>query len=421
MVAFSISHSTFRVSETLGDVQGNMSPMTRALRVPSRMDAIQTPIVQVIGDLIRQSPGTISLGQGVVHYGPPQAALEAARGALADADTHAYQDGAGIQPLLAAIQDKLLRDNLIDLARGSAAMVTAGANMALVHAVLAITEPGDEIILPVPFYFNHEMAIRMAGCRAVGVPTDDRYQLDLDAIRRAVTPRTRGIVTVTPNNPTGAVYPEPSLREVNRLCADRGLYHISDEVYEYFTYDGAQHASPGGFHDAAGHTIALFSLSKAYGFAGWRVGYMIYPAALNDAIAKVQDTVLICPPIISQIAAAAALEVGPAYCRRHLPALAEVRDIVGAELRSLEPLCTVPPADGAFYCFVRVNAAVDAMALAARLIREHRVAVIPGHAFGMTSGCYFRVAYGALQKATVAEGVGRLVAGLRAILGRASG
>ena len=96
--------------------------------------------------------------------------------------------------------------------------------------------------------------------------------------------------------------------------------------------------------------------------------------------------------------------------------LAEVRDIVLAELRSLEPLCTVPPADGAFYCFLRVNADIDPMRTAERLIREHRVAVIPGHAFGVKGGCSFRVAYGALQKDTVAEGVGRLVAGLRAIL-----
>ena len=224
------------------------------------------------------------------------------------------------------------------------------------------------------------------------------------------------MITVTPNNPTGAVYPELALREVNRLCGEHGLFHISDEVYEYFTYGAARHVSPGCFGDAQRHTISLFSLSKAYGFAGWRIGYMVYPDALASAIAKVQDTVLVCPPMISQIAAVAAMEVGPAYCRHYLPALAEVRDIVFAELRSLEPLCTVPPVDGAFYCFLRVNADVDPLQTAERLIREHRVAVIPGTAFGTADGCYFRIAYGALQKDTVAEGIGRLVTGLRAIL-----
>jgi aspartate/methionine/tyrosine aminotransferase len=388
----------------------------RTVRLHTRMDAVQAPIVAVVGDLIRQVPGTISLGQGVVHYGPPQAAVNVAREALANPDTHSYQDGAGNRALVGAIEHKLQRDNGIDVARGSRVMVTAGANMALVHAVLAITNPGDEVILPVPFYFNHEMAIQIAGCTPVRVLTDERYQLDLDVIRDAVTPRTRAIVTVSPNNPTGAVYPEAALRAVNRLCQERGIYHISDEVYEYFTYGTARHVSPGAFDGAHSHTISLFSLSKAYGFAGWRIGYMAYPESLEHAVAKVQDTILVCPPVISQVAAVAAMEVGPAYCRRHLQPLAEIRDVVGAELRSLEPLCTVPPADGAFYCFVRVNADVDPMKTAERLIREHRVAVIPGTAFGMTGGCYFRVAYGALQKATVAEGIGRLVGGLRSLL-----
>src|SRR5262249_53312981 len=348
-------------------------------------------------------------GEGVVHYGPAPAAVEGARQALSNPDTHAYQDGAGNRALIGAIEDKLRRDNGIDCHRGSRVMVTAGANMAFVHAILAVTSPGDEVVLPVPFYFNHEMAIEMAGCSVARVETDERYQLDLDAVRRAITPRTRAIVTVTPNNPTGAVYPEAVLREVNRLCREHGLYHISDEVYEYFTYGAAKHASPAAFDGAEAHTISLFSLSKAYGFAGWRIGYMVYPERLAAAVAKVQDTVLVCPPVISQIAATAAMEVGPAYCRDQLRAFAEIRDIVVAELRSLEPLCTVPAADGAFYCFLRVNVDADPLAIAERLIREHRVAVIPGHAFGMKAGCYFRVAYGALQKETVAEGIGRLV------------
>ncbi|MBI3492863.1 MAG: aminotransferase class I/II-fold pyridoxal phosphate-dependent enzyme [Acidobacteria bacterium] len=120
------------------------------VRSQSRMDAIQAPIIQVIGQIIRQVPGTISLGQGVVHYGPPQAALDAARDALGDPVTHEYQNGAGIEPLIAALGAKLQAENGIDVARGSRVMVTAGANMAFMHVVFAVTQPGDEIILPVP-------------------------------------------------------------------------------------------------------------------------------------------------------------------------------------------------------------------------------------------------------------------------------
>jgi aspartate/methionine/tyrosine aminotransferase len=379
------------------------------------MDAVQAPIIPIVGRLIRETPGTISLGQGVVHYGPPPVALDAVRAALSEAATHEYGDGSGTAALVDRIAEKLAAENGIDPA-GRRIMVTAGANMAFMHAVLAVTCPGDEVIVPVPFYFNHEMAIEMAACRAVPVKTDDQYQLDLDAIRSALTERTRVIVTVSPNNPSGAVLTGASLRALNDLCRERGLYHISDEAYEYFTYGSARHESPAAGTGAAAHTIAIYSLSKAYGFAGWRVGYMVYPEHLSSAMMKSQDTILICPSIASQRAALAALGVGRAYCEPHVRELASIRDIVIEQLSSLAPLAVVPAAEGAFYCLMRVHTDQDPVAITERLIREHRVAVIPGTAFGMSEGCYFRVAYGALQKETVAEGIGRLVTGLRRIL-----
>jgi aspartate/methionine/tyrosine aminotransferase len=395
------------------------------VQLRSRMDAVQAPIIPVIGEMIRQTPGTISLGQGMVHYGPPRSAIEAAAESLGDMVTHEYGDAAGAPALLERIAEKLRRENGIEIGRGSRVMVTAGADMAFMHVVFAITAPGDEIVLPVPFYFNHDMAIEMAGCRTVRVPTDAHYQLDLDALRRAITPRTRAIVTVTPNNPSGAVFSESSLRAVNALCAQHGLFHVADEVYEYFTYDGARHFSPGSLSGAEAHTISMYSLSKAYGFAGWRIGYVVYPAALASAMMKSQDTILVCPTMISQVAAIAAMDVGRQYCAPHVRELAQVRDIVRDQLASLAPLVEVPAADGAFY--VLLNAHLDRsskpsaerwtpLAMAERLIREHRVAVTPGPAFGMSEGCYFRIAYGALQKASVEEGIGRLVSGFRKIL-----
>lgn len=427
-----------RSGHTRGEPIGGLVTGSKELTVPfaTRMDAVQSPIIPVIGGMIRETPGTISLGQGVVHYGPPDAAIEALQQVFAagPADVitgrlpasnnsptlrtlHGYGDVSGYAPLVEAIKAKLSVENGIDTAAGSAVMVTAGANMAFTHVVLSITSPGDEIILPVPFYFNHEMAIQMAGCQAVRVPTADDYQLRLDVIEAAITPRTRAVVTISPNNPTGAVLSEASLRAVNRLCAARGLVHISDEPYEYFTY-GVPHFSPGSLPGAAAHTVSMYSLSKAYGFAGWRIGYVVYPDALRASMMKSQDTILICPTMAAQVAAHAALQTGATYCAPHVRQLASVREIVLDRLAELEPLATVPAADGAFYVFLRVHTAMPPLALAERLIREHRVAVIPGDAFGMLEGCYLRIAYGALQKDTVAEGIGRLVKGLRAILTR---
>lgn len=381
--------------------------------LPRRITDIQPPVIPILGDWIRSNPGTISLGQGIVSYGPPPdvaAALQTFGGSVAD---HRYGPVEGQPDLLAILQDKLTRENGIHLDRRRV-VVTAGGNMAFLNAVLAITDPGDEVILPVPFYFNHEMALTMIGCRAVPVRTDANYQLALDAIGDAITSRTRAIVTVSPNNPTGAVYPEHALRAVNALCARHGLFHISDEAYEYFTFGDARHCSPASAAGSRAHTIALFSLSKAYGFASWRVGYMVVPEELFDAVNKVQDTNLICPPLVCQAGAAAALRVGRAYCVPKVADLDVVRSEVHATLAGLGDLVEAPPTDGAFYVLLRVNTTLDAFTLTRRLIERHRVAVVPGSAFGLTDTCALRISFGALDRDTVAAGMARLVDGLRA-------
>lgn len=382
-----------------------------------RLQQVQTPIIPVVGELIRQHPGTISLGQGVVSYPPPPAAFEQIGVMLGDPALHKYQAVYGIPALLKEIEQKLRQENGIDVNNGSRIVVTAGGNMAFINALLAIADAGDEVILNVPYYFNHEMAITMANCRAVLVPTDENYQLQPKLIAEAITDRTRAVVTISPNNPTGAVYAETSLREVNELCRARGIYHISDEAYEYFTYDPARHFSPGSLPDSNKHTISLYSLSKAYGFASWRIGFMVIPEHLFDAVNKIQDTILICPPVVSQFAAVGAMQVGAEYCRNQVRQLADVRKLVQRELAQLAAYCVTPPADGAFYFFLKLHTELAPLALVERLVKEHRVAAIPGSAFGLTQGCYLRVAYGALQPETVAEGMGRLVHGIKTILG----
>jgi aspartate/methionine/tyrosine aminotransferase len=299
---------------------------------------------------------------------------------------------------------------------GTAVVVTAGGNMAFMNAVLAIADPGDEFILLSPYYFNHEMAITMASCKPVVVPTDANYQPRVDVIGRAVTGRTRAVVTISPNNPSGAVYSEGALRQINAICRERGIYHVSDEAYEYFTYDGVRHFSPGSIEDAGEHTISLFSLSKAYGFASWRIGYMAIPNRLFDPIGKIQDTILICPPVISQYAAVGAMSVGSSYCREKLRDVIEVRRLVQDRLGELGAMCTLPAADGAFYFLLKVHAKLSAMHVCERLVREHGVAVIPGGTFGIENECCLRIAYGALTRDTAAEGIGRFVKGLRAIV-----
>ncbi|BAY35055.1 aminotransferase class I and II (plasmid) [Nostoc carneum NIES-2107] len=383
----------------------------------SRMQAVQTPIIPVVGELITNSPGTISLGQGVVSYNPPPEAQEFLAKFLAEPTNNLYKAVEGIPPLVAALATKLQAFNGIEINQNNCIVVTAGSNMGFINAILAITSPGDEIILNKPYYFNHEMAIAMAGCRPVLVDTNENYQLRPDAIAQAITPKTRAVVTISPNNPTGVVYSEAALREVNQLCGNNGIYHISDEAYEYFTYNGVKHISPAAFANSSDYTISLYSLSKAYGFASWRIGYMVIPQHLLVPVKKVQDTILICAPVISQYAALGALQAKEEYLRENIGAISQVREVVLASLNRLQGLCTITPADGAFYFFLKVHTQMNAFELVKRLIQEHQVAVIPGTTFGMEDGCYLRVAYGALQQETVKTGMERLVQGLQTILG----
>jgi aspartate/methionine/tyrosine aminotransferase len=397
---------------------GRFRPKMGVMQFPLRMQAVQPPVIPVVAELIRSCPGTISLGQGVVGYGPPESAFAELNAFAADPQNHKYKPVQGLAALVELLAAKLQTENGIPIGHGNAVTVTAGGNMAFMNAILAITDPGDEIILQTPYYFNHEMAITMAGCLPVLVKTDDRFQLQTGAISRAITPRTRAIVTISPNNPTGAVYPEAALREVNRICQEHGIYHIHDEAYEYFTFGEARHFSPASIPGSARHTISLFSLSKSYGFASWRIGYMVTPATMLESISKIQDTILICAPVISQFAAMGALRAGSAYCREKIRAISQVRELVLTELQKLGHLCGTPRADGAFYFLVRLDTRLNPMEVTQRLVQEHRVAVIPGTAFGLEKGCFLRLAYAALDQHQAAEAMKRFLRGVEEICGR---
>ena len=298
-------------------------------------------------------------------------------------------------------------------------VVTAGANLAFVNALLAVTDLGDEVILQTPYYFNHEMAITMAGCRPVPVPPTSTTSSGPTPSAGPSPPGPGRWSPSRPTTPPGRCTTKPRCARSTRSAAGHGLYHINDEAYEYFTYGDARHFSPGSIEGSAGHTISLFSLSKAYGFASWRIGYMVIPAHLFESVEKIQDTLLICAPVISQYAAVGALQAGREYCRSKLAAIAAVRETVLGELDSIGDICAVPAAEGAFYVLLRVESDMAPMALAERLVRDFGVAVIPGTTFGLDEGCYLRVSYGALTEETGAEGIRRLVKGLRTIVGSA--
>ena len=289
-----------------------------------------------------------------------------------------------------------------------------------------ITGPADEVILPLPYYFNHVMAVQLAG--GVAVPVDAGLIPDPDQLAAAITPRTRAIVTISPNNPSGVVIPRPVLESINALCSARGLFHIHDEAYEHFVHGREPHWSPGSAAGAAAHTVSLFSLSKAYGMAGWRLGYGVVPEQLRSGLAQVQDTVLICPPRLTQVAAAAALEAGSDWCRPHVAGLAALQQQLIAAVGSARgtglPVRLLAEPDGAFYGLLALEAeaadrlrraGIDSRALMCRLARQHGVAAVSGDGFGLGGIC-LRLSTGMLDGPTLALALDRLFGGLRGVL-----
>ena len=253
----------------------------------ARMRKVDEAVIPLFNRLSREKPGTLSLGQGIVFYPPPAEAISYAVQRMAEHSCHGYGPVTGLTELHGAIAEKLRYKNSIPVSSSQCIVVTAGSNMAFHALVLAICDPGDEVVLLRPYYFNHEMTVTMCGCRPVAVDTNGDLQPDLAAIERAIGLKTRAVVTVSPNNPTGRVYHRDVLRAISRLCARHGLYHISDEAYEDFCYGSRKHFSPASEPQTESHLLSLFSLSKSYGFASWRIGYMVIPLALREAVVKV--------------------------------------------------------------------------------------------------------------------------------------
>jgi len=387
-----------------------------ATSLSNRMSSVQTAVIPRIAELIRQNPDTVSLGQGVVFYPPPPESLASINAFGSTPTDHHYQSANGLPEFIDALSIKLETENSIKINESHTIMVTAGSNMAFYYCLLAIADPGNEIIISTPYYFNHEMAISMANCNAVLVPTNKEYQLDIDALEAAITCQTRAIVTVSPNNPTGAVYPGQALKQVNELCRQKSIYHISDEAYEHFTFDDAKHVSPGSFTQSNQHTISLFSFSKSYGLASWRIGYLVAPSHMRSALEKAQDTVLICPSVISQYAAIGALRAGPSYCYSHIKTLEESRNICLQYLNNLGNRVSTPKTSGAFYILSKIDTDLTAIQIVEKLINKHHVAAIPGEAFGLHNDCFIRIAYGALSKDILKNGMDRLVRGIETII-----
>jgi aspartate aminotransferase len=352
----------------------------------------------------------VDFGAGEPDFPSPPVAVQAAREALANGFTK-YTAGSGTPELRQALAASFHRRFGSPWSAGQS-VVTVGAKGALFELALALFDEGQEVVLPAPCWVSFEEQIRFAGARPVLVPTavEDGFRIHADAILAAVTERTRAILVNSPANPTGGVIGADDLRRIAAAAAERGLLLIADETYERFLYDGASHASAAALAAEFPQTVVLVgSFSKTYAMTGWRIGYLLGPAPVVQAVDAIQSHATSNPTSFAMVGALAALLGAEPEVEQMIAEYQARRDLLIPRLNSLPGFRCRPP-DGAFYAFPEVAGAYrpgrqGSVDFAEFLLERAQVAVVPGAAFGADD--HIRISF-ACSRATLEEGLARI-------------
>ena len=345
--------------------------------VSKRAGAFDSSGIRKAFDLAAKLENPINLAIGQPDFAMPAEAREAAKAAL-DAGKNGYTPTQGIP----ALRDRLESEVRQELGQpGRSLCVTSGSSGALVLALMALIDPGDEVILFEPAFVMYRPLVEFLGGRCIIVDTSPSFRIDVDQVAAAITPRCRVMLLNTPANPTGIVAPEETVRALARLAQQRGVTLISDELYRSYCYDEP-------FHSPAAHSesvVVIDGFSKSHAMTGWRVGWVHGPKPIIDACTMLQQYTFVCAPQVGQWGAIAALDcsmAGPlAECRRK-------RDKLMAGLRGLYAF--VPPG-GAFYLYPEAPGG-SGRAFAERAVEEEKLIVVPGSVFG-SADTHFRIAY----------------------------
>ena len=381
------------------------------MQIPSRILELDLPPFDPLNRraarLRAAGHSVISLGQALPFYSPPSSVLRAARAALERPDVHAYTTDPGRPSLRHALAERLQQDFGIDCGPDDV-MITAGANHAFTTVLMTLVSEGDEVVLPAPYFTNHQMAVQSAGAVAVEAPVADResYGVTWDDIAPALTERTRAVVLCNPSNPTGAPVAATAGRRIVSELASRGVLVISDETYMHFVY-GNSHWSAASVTDWRRNVVVIGTFSKSLAMMGWRVGFMLADVAVCTQATKVQDAMIICAPTISQIAAEAGIREDWNYPRTFRTDLLERRQRLSDALARCAVVSWVP-SDGGFFAFVRVDGCTDSNELALRLLDEAHVVTIPGSSFGRSGEGCLRLSYGSVDADALGEAAERL-------------
>ena len=361
--------------------------------------------IREIGNEALRTPGAIHLQVGQPNFPTPQHIKDAGKRAIDENKTF-YTHTQGLLSLREKLAAKLERVNGIRVTPDRIATAPGGVG-AIAAVFAAVLEPGDEVLLPDPGWPNTRIMLAWTGTRGVfyPCPAAGDFEPDLDALERLITPRTRLLLINSPNNPTGAVYPQATVERLIEIAQRHNLWLVSDECYDQILLDGSW-TSPASLAPEDPRIASIFTFSKTYAMTGWRMGYVAGSTALLDTVTKVLESNSSCVSTITQVAGEAALD-GPQDCITEMnAAYRRRRDAVVHILRDAELFITEPK--GAFYCMADITpSGLGSRDFAFKLLRERGVAVAPGSAFGEVAKDAVRISL-ASSDADLKEGVGRL-------------
>lgn len=365
-----------------------------------RTKNLQLSIIKQIELEAARYPDSISLAQGIPSFDTPGCIKRRVENALKRGVVAKYSLSPGLPELRELIEISLAKDNMYyDWQKEI--IVTVGTIEGITATILAITDPGDEIIVPTPTYTSYREVIVLAGCKPVFIPLneDNGWSFELDKYEKAITKKTKAIFYCNPNNPTGTVYAKEHLLELAELAKKYNLFLISDEVYKDFTYTNDKIFSLAEVPELRVRLIRIYGFSKAYAMTGWRIGYLHSDESVIKEILKVHDCLVTCAPVISQYAAMGALEMGEKDIDLFNSEYKKRRDLICSRLDRLKNIFSYIKPASSYYIFPKIlnksmGNEVDSWKFAVNLLEKIHVAVVPGLAFGPNGEGHIRISFG---------------------------
>ncbi len=363
-------------------------------KMASRLSKIKPSGIRRLFSLAHNMSGVIGLGLGEPDFVPPPHVLEAAKQALDDGKTH-YTLTTGVSELREALAKKAKREYGLTYNPETEILVTVGGTQAIFLALMALTNPGVEVLIPDPGFVCYQPSVLIAGGMPVSMPAleENEFKLNADVVMSHVTDRSRIMIVNSPNNPTGAVFSYNDLASLAKLAVERDLIVISDEVYERITYDGVKHYCLASFSEMRERTLVVGSFSKTYAMTGFRIGYVFGPEELITPMMLTHQFSVACVNGPAQYAAVSALEGPQDFVNGMVAEFDRRRKLLYGGLNEIEGFsCKLPK--GAFYAFANVKEfRKSSETLATFLVNKEKVVTVPGSAFGKYGEGYLRFSY----------------------------